>query len=262
MVTPSTTSIKPVTETEIRDLAELEASRRTMVETMCQHIDWYVKIYGVPKAEAAEQVRIPAGQAVLERPPEHVTWWDVQRALETDAAQGQALWQRVKEEARRELRVGVRQGKSLERRVNSTPYERAEYLVILESLIASLEPRDGLEMLLVQQMASAHEQHLRWQTVAAHRIEEESWQGERDRRRALERMRPADRERYQSEEGWLPPRQTDAEAIEQAVLLADRYQRSFLRMVKAFRDNRRTFGSLVVAGGQVNIGEQQVNVAK
>jgi hypothetical protein len=197
MMTPSKTPAT-VTNAEVRDLAELEASRRIMVEQMCQHIDWYVKVYGVSKEEAALQVRAPASKTVLERPPEQVTWWDVQRALEADAAQGQALWQRVKDEARHELLAGVRQGKSLERRVNSTPYERAQYLVILESLVTSLEPRDGLELLLVQQMASAYEQHVRWQTVAAHRIEEESWQGERDRRRALERMRPVDRERYQN----------------------------------------------------------------
>jgi hypothetical protein len=43
-------------------------------------------------------------------------------------------------------------------------------------------------------------------------------------------------------------------------MIADRYQRSFLRLMKAFRDNRRLFGTLVAAGGQVNIGEQQVNV--
>jgi hypothetical protein len=43
-------------------------------------------------------------------------------------------------------------------------------------------------------------------------------------------------------------------------VLADRYQRSFLRLMKVFRDNRRLITSLVVAGGQVNIGERQVNI--
>jgi hypothetical protein len=45
------------------------------------------------------------------------------------------------------------------------------------------------------------------------------------------------------------------------VAIADRYQRSFLRLLKAYRDTRRLVGTLVVAGGQVNIGEQQLNVA-
>jgi hypothetical protein len=155
----------------------------------------------------------------------------------------------------------VRTGVSLERRLNASPFERAQFLAIVEALTDALQPRDGLEGLLVQQLASAYEQHLRWQTLAAHRVEEETWQGERDRRRALERMSPHQRERHQEREGWLPPRQGDAEAIEQAVLIADRYQRAFLRLLKAFRDNRRLFGMLVVTGGQVNVGERQLNIA-
>jgi hypothetical protein len=60
--------------------------------------------------------------------------------------------------------------------------------------------------------------------------------------------------------GWRRPRQTGAETIEQAVPLADRYQRSFLRLVEVIQDNRRLFASLVVAGGQVNIGEQKITI--
>ena len=50
-------------------------------------------------------------------------------------------------------------------------------------------------------------------------------------------------------EGWLPPRQSDAEAVEQAVMIADRYQRQFLRLLRAFRDMRRVLGTVVMTGG-------------
>jgi hypothetical protein len=44
--------------------------------------------------------------------------------------------------------------------------------------------------------------------------------------------------------------------------MADRFQRQFLRLMKAFRDQRRLLGTVVVAaGGQLNVGEQQVNLA-
>ncbi len=110
-------------------------------------------------------------------------------------------------------------------------------------------------------MACAYELHLRWQEVAVRRGEQEAWHGDRDRHRELERMRPAQRERYEAMEGWVPSRVSDAEAIEQAVMIAERYQRAFLRLLAAFRETRRLVGTLVVAGGQVNIGEQQLNVA-
>lgn len=107
--------------------------------------------------------------------------------------------------------------------------------------------------MLVQQMASAFELNLRWQQLVVQRMEEEAWQGERDKRRALENMSPAQRERHQAYEGWLPPRLAESDALEQAVMMADRYQRAFLRLLKAFRENRRLFEALIVAGGQVNI---------
>jgi hypothetical protein len=190
-----------------------------------------------------------------------VDWWHLQNALESDPARGQALWQSVKDEARRELRTGIRASISLERPANARPYERAQYLAIVGALTDALQPRDGLEGLLVQQLASAYEQHLRWQTLAVLRVEEETWQGERDKRRALDQMSPREHARHEELEGWLPPRQAQADAIEQAVLIADRYQRAFLRLLKAYRDNRRLFEMLVVTGGQVNVGERQVNVA-
>ena len=126
-----------------------------------------------------------------------------------------------------------------------------------------LRPRDGLEHLLVQQMAIAHELHLRWQARAVQRMDLEVWHGDSDRRRELEGMSPARRARYQQWDGWVPPRVSDAEAMDQAVLIADRYQRGFLRLLKAFRETRRVIGAVVVAeGGTLNVtgGPQQVNV--
>ena len=81
-------------------------------------------------------------------------------------------------------------------------------------------------------------------------------------RRALERMSPRQRERHEELDGWLPPHQSDAEAIDQAVMIADRYQRQFLRLLRTFRDNRRVMGTVVMTGGQLNVAEQiqQVNL--
>ena len=66
----------------------------------------------------------------------------------------------------------------------------------------------------------------------------------------------------EGDHGWLPPRQSDAEAIEQALMVADRYRRQFLRLLQAFRDMRRTIGAVIMTCGQLNVAEriQQVNV--
>ncbi len=65
-------------------------------------------------------------------------------------------------------------------------------------------------------------------------------------------MSAAQRERHRLEYGYLPSRLSQAEGIQEAVLMGKRYERAFLRMVREFRNQRRMFASFVVVGGQVN----------
>jgi hypothetical protein len=243
------------------DLAELAASRSELVASITGMIDIYVRHLNQTPEEAATSARSLSPIESDGREPEQVSWSDISRLLEQEPEAGQALWAQVKDSARHELRTGVRVSKTLEPRLNATPYDRARVGVILESLAKALKPRDGLELLIVQQMAASLDQQLKWQTIATHRTEEETWQAERDRRRTWETLTPAQQERFGRYDGWLPPRLTDADAIEQAIVLADRFQRQFIRLLKALRDQRRLVGTLVVAGGQVNISDQQVNLA-
>ena len=55
----------------------------------------------------------------------------------------------------------------------------------------------------------------------------------------------------------MPPRLSDAEAIDQAVMVADRYRRAFLRLLRTLRDIRRVMGTVVMTGGQLNVAERQ-----
>ncbi len=243
-----------------RALAELAASQRELVATIARQIDYYVAGYGLSPTEAAAKARDLGLNVPEDRSPDQISWFDLSNLMEADAERGRALWASVKAVAQEELATGIRSTRSVEAQIEGHPYERAQVLVIAAALRTALSPRDGLEDLLIHQMACAYELHLRWQEVAVRRGESEAWHGDRDRRRELENMSPARRERYQAMEGWVPPRLSDAEAIEQAVMIAERYQRMFLRLLTAFRETRRLVGTLVVAGGQVNIGEQQVNV--
>jgi hypothetical protein len=244
-------------ERAVRDLA---ASQRELVGAITGQIDFYVKHYQLTPEEAGARAREPLAYEPEAQDADQVSWHALSRLMEQEPERGRALWRRLKDEARRELAGAVRAGRSLERPLSNRPYERAQFVALVEALRKSLDPRGALEDLLVQQMACAYDLHLRWQALAVRRVEEGVWQGERDKRRALENMSPRQRERYQDEEGWLPPRVAETEALNQAVIMADRYQRAFLRLMKAYRDNRRLFGALVVTGGQVNVAEQQVNV--
>ncbi len=244
----------------MRAVDELAASRREMVAAVTRQITFSIELLEMTPADAVARARACLAAEPDARGADQVSWGDLANLIEQDPARGQAAWQRLKDEAGQELLTGIRVARCLEWPVTSRPYERAQFITMLDGLRTSLAPRDGLEVMLVQQMASALELNLRWQQIVVQRMESEVWQGERDQRRALESMSPAQRERHQVTEDWMPPRLAESEALEQAVMMADRYQRAFLRLMKAFRDNRRLVGALIVAGGQVNIGEHQVNV--
>lgn len=69
------------------------------------------------------------------------------------------------------------------------------------------------------------------------------------------RTSPAARKRHGLDYRHLPSRLTQAEAIQKAATMADRFERAFLRLVREFRNHRRMFSSLIVAGGQVNVAD-------
>ncbi len=90
--------------------------------------------------------------------------------------------------------------------------------------------------------------HLRWLTRHAQTDSLEAYRIERDARQRGE---------------WQPPRVSDVEAVDRAALMADRFQRQFLRLMRAYRDQRRLLGPVVVAaGGQLNLGHQQLVVGE
>jgi hypothetical protein len=240
---------------------ELDAAHRELFQAVVRQIEFSVAQMKETPDDARERFRTWVANDPDDVASDQVSWFWLSSLGEASPERARALWQRLRAEADRDLGSGTRMARTLERPLNSRPQERAAFLAIQASLKRALEPRNALDVLLMQQMASAFEMQMRWQEILVRRMEEEVWQGDRDRRRELANMSPARRERYESENGWLPPRLAETEALEQAAMLSDRYQRSFLRLLKAYRDNRRVFNALIVAGGQVNIGEQQINVA-
>ena len=247
-------------------LEQLAASQADLVAAVTRHVEWLVDAHRdteepLTPAEADRRARAPRPDPPFPFEADQVSWHELSNLMEHEPTRAQDAWNRVKAAAREELQTGLRGARAVERSFSS-PYERARYLVILEALTESLAPRGGMEHLLVQQAATAYEQWLRWQQIATQRIEHEGWNGDRDRRRQLENMPPRARERYERDDGWMPPRLSDAEAVEQATAMADRQQRGFLRVLKTLRDMRRFAGPVIVASaGQVNLGGAQVNIA-
>lgn len=272
-------------ERKRRELEQLKASKSEMAAAIGRQIDWLLEMeaaghlrnaeamagkpFGI--AEAAARARQPLayepGRTGPDEQfePDQVDWGQLGRLMEHQPERARDLWGEIKQAARQELAIGVRAAEALESPMpgNRTPWNRARYLAIVDALTADLLPRGALEGLMIQRMASTLDRCLHWQKEAVQREEMEIWQGQSTIRQEHAGMSLAEKERNRMGYGYLPPRVSQAEAIHEAALMSERYERAFLRLVREFRNQRRMFASLVVAGGNVNItdGPQQVNVS-
>lgn len=71
-----------------------------------------------------------------------------------------AAWRRIEAEAHAELSSGHQAALAVER--ESKPWERARFLAILEAFVDEWQPRGGIELALIDQMAQAHASYLVW----------------------------------------------------------------------------------------------------
>jgi hypothetical protein len=242
-------------------VTELAVAKRDMVEAISRNIADLVAAYEgssepLSVAEASTRLRQPAPPQSGPTEPDQVSWHELGNLIEHEPARAVTVYEEIKAAARAELQTGTRVARTLEG-VGSIPYARAQFLAILDALRISYEPQNPAEVLLVQEMAACLEQHLRWQKCVTERTDQEAFMAVRDRRRLIESMSLRERERYELEHGYMPPRVSDIEAVDQAVLNADRYLRMFLRLGRTLRDMRRVLGTVIVHGGQLNLAERQ-----
>ena len=157
---------------------------------------------------------------------------------------GAESWLQVREAAADELASGHRAARAIE--FIGDLDDRARFLELRESFIRDWQPRTGIETALIDAMTQAFSLYERWLARSAGRMEVVNVREDRQGR----------------VRGWSPPMQMEADALHQAAEMADRFNRIFLRNLRALRDLRRYAGSVVVQNaGQVNVGGQQVNLS-
>jgi hypothetical protein len=105
-------------------------------------------------AKAGEPCSLGSVFTILDRPPEEVTWEDLEHLTGHSPQRTLDRWEEVQEAAREELRSGRRAGGVLLGR-HHRPFELARFLVIREELAEGWQPRNGVERQLVDQMAQA-----------------------------------------------------------------------------------------------------------
>jgi len=237
-------AVESVRNPEAGPLArEMAAALREMVES-------YKGEYGLSTPEAAAQVREhwpEREEHALQCPPPEVSWSDLESLLERDPQKCQQRWEEIKQAACEELQTGHRACQPVEV-YGSTPWKRARFLALRSELADGWQPRNGVERQLVDIMAQA-------QTAAEQWLKALTWKSALEG--AMEEAALRDKGR------WEPPQATRFQVVEQAGAMVDRFNRIFLRTLRALRDLRRGPQPVFVQNaGQVNVAQQQVNVAQ
>jgi len=194
--------------------------------------------------------RFESRSEALSAAPEDLSWSIMGELEDSEPGSFAILWERMKEVARDELESGQRAAAVA--CGQDSPLNRARFLVLREKYIDEWQPRNVLESQLIDAICQAQTIREYWMKLATERV-------------ATECMV----ERFTIElhgkrrEHIIDGTESAREAREEA----ERWDRVFLRSIRALRDLRRYAAAVIVnnQGGQVNVAtdqSQQTNAVK
>ena len=158
----------------------------------------------------------------LSEPSDEVSWGALSTLIEADPQAGWVVWARVKAEASDELTSGHRAALAL--CWDDSPWQRARFLAIRQAFVEDWQPSGGIELTLIDQMSQAHSLYLHW-------IERANMQAS---------LEASSFDRQLSQAGrWKPRQISAAESLDQSAQMAERWQKQFVRALRALRDLRR-----------------------
>jgi hypothetical protein len=221
---------------------------RDMAAAYCDRIAYYREHHQCSPQDAVARTDGSAStdfmESILARPPEDVSWFQLHVLAEKDRTLAVRRWDEICHAALGEVQGKERAAKAVES-WSSDAWQRAQFFALCRELEDGWQPQNGIERQLLDTMAQAQSGFIYWLTVLT--------------KYTTFPVSNADRK----EGKWAPPRVSEAEAIDQAAAMMDRFNRVFLRTLRALRDLRRYAPATVVVqnAGQVNVGSQQVNMA-
>lgn len=225
---------------------EIPALGRKLAEEYHRQVATCQKHYGLNLEEAQLQVSQPAAPVfqnyVLQKAPQDVNWGEVSVLATTDANLALQRTASIREAARDELQSGQRCANALMTYERDTPWIQQQYLAMCDEISDQWQPKNGIERTLVQQAAIAQTLVLHWLEVLTARSTLE-YEGVTRKTNT-----------------YKAPFVTEAAAIEQAAAMVEQFQKMLLCFLRALADQRK-LSVVIQKAGQVNISDQQINVA-
>src|SRR5262249_32474524 len=140
------------------------------------------------------------------------------------------LWEKLKEYAKDELESGMRAA-TVAVGIYHLPLDKARFIVLREKYIREWEPRNVLESQMIDAICQAQTIREYWLTLATGRVAVE-----------CEQERYYVMNRGQRSERYIDGSQSAREAQEQA----ERWDRVYIRSIRALRDLRRYTAPVIV----------------
>ncbi len=215
---------------------KLAGARRQLVEEYERH-------RGLSRDDAIAEVRQfdnhQFAEQILLQPRRSTTWHNLDTLAAVDPELAVQRWNDVVDDAVEELASGHRAAAVVDVD-GSSCWSRAQFLALREQLADNWAPRSGIEIALIDAMAQSLTLKMTWmgRLVALDSLENPEI--------AYANVDPL-------------PRVDIFRTVEQAAGMIDRFDRMFMRALRQLRDLRR-YTVVVQHAGQVNVGEQQVNL--
>jgi hypothetical protein len=218
-----------------------------MSRALSRYIDAEMAQRARQAGEAIAQVETHA-QEIANRPcgdPRSATFFELAALAKVSPERAETRWLEIREAARAEWQTGHRAAAAIDEPLSMSAWTRASFLALRDELAEGWNPRNGTERTLIDTLALSWAAQLFWQE-----------------RMMLYACVESDNEQIKKEGRWGTPRVADAQAVEQAAQMVDRFNRIFTRTLRALKDLRRMSPPVVVQSvGQLNVAEQQINVA-
>ncbi|MBA3727409.1 MAG: hypothetical protein H0W86_13505 [Armatimonadetes bacterium] len=221
---------------------------REMAQSYLALVRFYEEADKLSSAEAHAKVRDFDPESyrlrLLEGPVEQISWMDLSAMAVREPDVCAKAWQRNYDAANDDYLSGNRAARALSAHYDFGPADRACFMVTRDSLIKEWQPQTGSELHIIDMITQTSMLHQQW--IGRH---------------ASHLMLGFDRDRESGRQ--VLPRVDEAEALEQSATMVERFQRMYLQLVKTLKELRRATPPIVVQqAGQVNVGQQQVNVGK
>jgi len=233
------------------EVAEAGSFADRMAQAYFNQIEFCQMAYKESRQEAMDRQAEPIPdhyrEKILNGPPSRVSWMGLVHLTDENPALAAQRWEEIRQAAKDELRTGHRAAMAVET-WGGHPWERARFLAVRDGLAEQWHPSSGMEWQMIDQIAQAYTQGEKWQVVLSKRLTLECDTND------------VHIDENNGKHVWFSPRQREADAIEQATAMVDRFNGIYLRTLRAMRDLRRYSNPIHIENaGQVNIAEKQVN---